>query len=161
MRFITKFGLALVLPAFAPTEPFPPLATVTYSGEAHSSAASFLGLTSFYCTVSSITDGDTLRCVERGPDGREIRVRLSGIDARERDGTCARGHPCAAASPAAATTRLEQLAGHDVLSCQTVSSTYGRIAAFCRNSSGIDLSCALLASGVVVKWDRYWGAHRC
>ena len=36
MRFLTKFALALVLPAFVPAEPFEPLVTVTYKGEAAS-----------------------------------------------------------------------------------------------------------------------------
>lgn len=32
-RFLAKFALALVLPAFVPAEPFPPLVTVTYAAE--------------------------------------------------------------------------------------------------------------------------------
>jgi len=42
LRFLTKFALALVLPAFVPAEPFPPLATVTYGempSATHSSEA--------------------------------------------------------------------------------------------------------------------------
>src|SRR3546814_5385241 len=46
----------------------------------------------FACTVASITDGDTFRCSELGDDGRQIRVRLSGVAARERDGSCSPGH---------------------------------------------------------------------
>jgi hypothetical protein len=34
MRFLTKFVVALVLPAFVPAEPFPPLTTLTYTGRA-------------------------------------------------------------------------------------------------------------------------------
>jgi endonuclease YncB( thermonuclease family) len=114
----------------------------------------------FSCTVASITDGDTLRCAERGPDGRAIRVRLSGIDARERDGSCAVGHPCASSSAESATAELHRLASGRVLSCQPDGSTYGRIAAFCR-AGGVDLSCAMLDSGTVAKWDRYWRDHYC
>jgi hypothetical protein len=33
MRFLTKFVLALVLPAFVPAEPFPPLTTLTYTAQ--------------------------------------------------------------------------------------------------------------------------------
>lgn len=114
----------------------------------------------FTCTVASITDGDTLRCVERGADGRAIRVRLSGIDARERDGTCAVGHPCASASAQSATAELHRLASGQVLSCQPEGSTYGRVAAFCR-AGPVDLSCAMLDSGTVAKWERFWRGHRC
>src|SRR3546814_18347466 len=60
----------------------------------------------FACTVASITDGDTFRCSELGDDGRQIRVRLSGVAARERDGSCSPGHPCSAASAEAATAEL-------------------------------------------------------
>lgn len=33
VRFLVKFALALVLPAFVPAEPFPPLVTVTYTAD--------------------------------------------------------------------------------------------------------------------------------
>lgn len=115
----------------------------------------------FSCTVASITDGDTLRCAERGSDGRAIRVRLSGIAARERDNSCSPGHPCPDASSEASTTALERLAAGEELSCRAVGTTYGRVAAFCENGSGVDLSCAMVQGGYAAKWDRYWGAHRC
>ena len=90
---------------------------------------------SLTCTVASITDGDTLRCVEVDAVGRAIRVRLSGISARERDGSCSQGHPCPAATAEAATGELVRLAGGDVLQCEPVASTYRRIAAFCPQQS--------------------------
>jgi endonuclease YncB( thermonuclease family) len=126
-----------------------------------SNAASGEASNSFQCSVASVTDGDTLRCSEVDASGRGIRVRLSGIAARERDGTCAPGHPCATASAESATAALERLADGQTLRCQAVGSTFGRTAAFCRNEAGQDLSCAMIASGTVVKWDRYWGNHRC
>lgn len=115
----------------------------------------------FRCTVASITDGDTLRCVEEGADGRQIRVRLSGIAARETDGSCSPGHPCPIASAEAATAELSRLASGQVLECQANGSTYGRVAAFCRNGAGVDLSCAMVSSGTAERWDRYWNGHRC
>lgn len=111
----------------------------------------------FTCTVASITDGDTLRCVEEGSDGRAIRVRVSGIAARERDGSCSAGHPCPNASAEASTGALERLAAGETLSCRAVGPNYGRVAAFCANSSGVDLSCAMVQGGYAAKWDRYWG----
>lgn len=119
------------------------------------------GESSFTCNVASITDGDTFRCSEIDARGRQIRLRVSGIAARERDGTCTDGHPCPAALAEAATAELRRLAAGQRLTCQNVGATYGRIAAFCQRSDGLDLSCAMVASGTVEKWDRYWGRHHC
>jgi endonuclease YncB( thermonuclease family) len=109
----------------------------------------------FSCPVLRLVDGDTLIC----EDG--TRVRLSGIDAREKDGSCAPGHPCASAPPEAATAELDRLTRGETLSCDETGTTYNRKAAFCRTSAGLDLSCAMLASGTVAKWNRYWGNHGC
>ena len=109
----------------------------------------------FSCVVASITDGDTLRCA----DGR--RVRLSGIDARERDGSCGVGRSCVDAGPQEATAELRRLAEGQRLSCRAVGTSYGRTAAFCVNEAGEDLSCAMVASGTVARWERYMKGHRC
>jgi endonuclease YncB( thermonuclease family) len=146
MRFLLLLGVALVGSNFLP--PADPSA---------SSAAP----PSFTCTVAAVHDGDTLRCFERGPDGRQIRVRISGVDARELDGSCAPGHPCASAPPEAATAALERLASGQKLQCIPENMTYGRIAAFCVSAAGVDVSCAMLKSGTVALWRRYWANHRC
>lgn len=115
----------------------------------------------FACTVASISDGDTFRCAELEPSGKQIRVRLSGVNARERDGSCSANHPCPAASAEAATAALSDLALGQRLTCRQEGTTYNRRAAFCRRSDGVDLSCAMVASGTAAKWERYWGGHRC
>lgn len=115
----------------------------------------------FTCTVASITDGDTLRCAEEDANGRQIRVRISGIDAREKDGSCAPGHPCASAPPEVATAELARLADGQVLTCKPAGETYGRVAAWCSRADGTDVSCAMMASGTVARWWKYWGLHRC
>jgi endonuclease YncB( thermonuclease family) len=115
----------------------------------------------FTCTVASITDGDTFRCVEGDATGRQIRIRISGVDAREKDGTCAPGHPCATASAEAATQELQQLVSGQVLSCDPVGNTYGRVSAWCYRADGTDVSCAMMASGTVARWWKYWGLHHC
>ena len=116
---------------------------------------------SFSCTVASVTDGDTFRCAETGLDGRQIRVRLSGVAARERDGSCSTGHPCPDASSEAATAELKRLALGETLTCREEGRTYGRIAAFCSSPAAGDLSCAMVASGTAARWDRYWRDHSC
>lgn len=109
----------------------------------------------FACEVVDITDGDTFRCA----DG--TRVRLSGVAARETNGTCSPGHPCPTASAEAATAALHNLAYGEAVRCQGVGETYGRVAAFCRREDGLDLSCAMIQTGTVAKWWRYWGLHSC
>ena len=109
----------------------------------------------FSCEVAHINDGDTFHCA----DG--TRVRLSGVAARESDGTCRPRHPCPAASAEAAKAAIYNLASGQVLMCRAVGETYGRVAAFCRREDGIDLSCAMMESGTVEKWWRYWGLHSC
>jgi endonuclease YncB( thermonuclease family) len=120
-----------------------------------------IGSSSFECTVSSVTDGDTFRCAETGGDGRQIRVRVAGVAARERDGTCAPGHPCPSASAEAATNEMERLVAGQVLNCRANGTTYGRIAAFCQRRDGVDVNCAMVASGTALRWERYWNGHRC
>jgi hypothetical protein len=36
-----------------------------------------------------------------------------------------------------------------------------RTAAWCVTSRGVDLSCAMVATGTVLSWERYWKGHRC
>ena len=116
---------------------------------------------SFYCTVAEVTDGDTLRCRELDSSGRQIRIRVAGIAARESDESCAPGHPCPEASGQAARQLLRSMSLSQRLSCQHRGETYGRIAAFCQRDDGLDLSCAMVASGTALRWDRHWGDHRC
>lgn len=109
----------------------------------------------FTCAVASITDGDTLRCT----DG--TRVRIAGINAREKDGSCKNGAPCPLASDYEATAALSAIASGETLECQANGTTYNRVAAFCRTAAGVDVSCAMLDGGTVARWDRHWNGHSC
>src|SRR3546814_15154243 len=61
---------------------------------------------SFNCTPAAVYDGDgPIWCAE-GP-----HIRLSGIAAREMDGTCRPGHPCPVADPRASRDQLVALVG--------------------------------------------------
>jgi hypothetical protein len=127
--------------------------------------------TSFTCTPTRVWDGDgPLWCAE-GP-----RLRLAGIAAREMDGTCRSNQPCPAARAEAARDALVRIVGRAVgrsreghilvqgppLTCLSEGNGVGtRTAAWCRTSTGADLSCLMVATGTVLRWDRYWGAHRC
>lgn len=126
---------------------------------------------SFTCTPTRIWDGDgPIWCAE-GP-----RIRLPGIAAREADGSCRPGHPCPRASADAARNALVRLVGRPIgrsreghilvqgppLSCVSVGNGRGdRIAARCRTAAGADLSCAMIRTGHVLRWDRYWRGRSC
>lgn len=108
----------------------------------------------FACAVAYVNDGDTLRC----EDG--TRVRLSGIDAPELPGHCRRGRHCAPGDPYAAKRQLEQLVSGQTIRCVADGRSYDRITAWCRVGA-TDINCAMTASGLAVRWERYWRGHRC
>lgn len=126
---------------------------------------------SFICTPVRVWDGDgPIWCAE-GP-----RVRLSGIAAREMDGTCSPGHPCPNASAEQARDTLVRLVGKPAgkssqghvlvigpaLKCMSVGGAGGkRTAAWCVSPKTGDISCAMIKSGHAKKWPKYWGNHIC
>jgi endonuclease YncB( thermonuclease family) len=126
---------------------------------------------SFNCTPTAVWDGDgPIWCAE-GP-----RIRLSGIAAREMDGTCSPGHPCPSKSAEEAREALVRLVGEPVgvgpyghvlvsgpvMQCTSDGSAGGsRTAAWCISPRGGDLSCAMVSGGWAARWDHYWGAHTC
>ena len=98
------------------------------------------------CTV---TDGDTIRCGEE-------RIRLLGIDAPEKPGTCRPGRTCAPGDPVASADSLRAaLAGGGLTIRRTGKDRYGRTLALVA-AGGVDLSCHQLAQGhavYVARWD--------
>lgn len=123
----------------------------------------------FVCDAVLVWDGDgPITCA----DGR--KVRLAGINTREIDGTCRKGHPCNSVPGTVARDALVQMLGGSRgatadghvrvaarLSCDVTGFSYGRVTAFCRTARGTDLSCAMVASGNAAIWRRHWAAHRC
>lgn len=127
--------------------------------------------TSFACTPTAVYDGDGPIWCDEGP-----KVRLAGIAAREMDGTCNPGQPCPAASATAARDQLVKLLGGPrgtlatghikvkatTMQCRSDGGAGGsRTAAWCVTSAGVDLNCAMVRSGMALRWDRYWRGHRC
>lgn len=125
----------------------------------------------FTCTPVAVWDGDGPVWCAEGP-----RIRLSGIAARELDGSCKPGHPCPAASATAARDHLVGLlggprgrlaSGHVVvrgpaLRCRSMGSGKGtRTAALCAAPRVGDLSCAMVRSGYALRWRRYGGDRLC
>lgn len=116
---------------------------------APSKATALMSSNGFSCHVSSITDGDTLRC----SDG--TRIRLHAVAARESDETCREGHPCPSASGAAATAKLTELASGQTLQCEQTGTSYNRVTAICRNEANVEINCAMIQSGTAVIWPKF------
>ena len=125
----------------------------------------------FTCTPVAVWDGDGPVWCAEGP-----HLRISGIAAREMDGTCRRGHPCPDASAIEARGALVNLLGgprgttrdgHVIVrgsALQCVSEGNGRgnrTAARCTLPDGRDLSCAIIASGTALRWAHYWSTGVC
>lgn len=109
----------------------------------------------FGCTVASVHDGDTLRCL----DG--TRVRLAGIDAPELAGCRGRrGRICVAWDGQASRRALAGMVQGRTLACRRVGTSYRRVVAWCFDGPR-DISCAMVASGRAIRWERYWRGHRC
>ena len=118
----------------------------------------------FTCTPTRVWDGDGPVWCAEGP-----RLRISGIAAREMDGTCNTNQPCPDASAIAARDALVDVlggprgmtsTGHVIVAsgpmrCVSTGSAGGsRTGAWCTLPSGAYLSCAMVATGTVLKWDR-------
>lgn len=126
---------------------------------------------SFQCTPVRVWDGDgPIWCAE-GP-----RVRLSGIAARERDGSCRDNQPCPSVAPEESRDALVALIGQPkgfsseghalvsgpTMTCVSVGPAGGsRTAAWCRSPLGGDISCRMVQTGFALRWDRYWKGHSC
>lgn len=125
----------------------------------------------FVCTPTAVWDGDgPIWCAE-GP-----KVRLAGIAAREIDESCRPGHPCPNASGLEARDTLVGFLGGPMgkletghvrvraakMRCISDGGAGGsRTAAWCVTVEGLDINCAMVRSGVALRWDRYWRRHGC
>lgn len=140
MRFLTKFVVALLLPALVPAEPYPPLATLSYTG---AGAAAWSE-----CPSPRVIDGDTIRC------GAE-RVRLLGIDAPELHG-CPQYRRCVDGDPVASRLSLRQAVSSGPVRYRMIKrDRYGRAVAVV-HAGGLNLSCWQIRQGraeYVARWD--------
>jgi endonuclease YncB( thermonuclease family) len=125
----------------------------------------------FTCTPTRVWDGDGPVWCAEGP-----RLRIAGIAAREADGTCRTNQPCPTATAVQSRDALVHAIGTPTgrspeghvlvrgapMGCRSVGSAGGnRTAAWCTAGSGRDLSCAMVDTGTVLRWTRYWGRHSC
>lgn len=125
----------------------------------------------FTCTPTHVWDGDGPVWCAEGP-----RIRLSGIATREIDDTCRRGHPCPKTRGTAARDALVRLVGAPAgrsphghvlvrgpaMRCMSAGGDgYNRTTAWCVSPKGGDLNCAMVKSGMALRWQRFWRNHRC
>ncbi|MES3091399.1 hypothetical protein O6027_07310 [Sphingomonas aerolata] len=119
--------------------------------------------TAFSCTVTRVHDGDGPLWCSNG-----IKVRIAGVQAPDFESAA----PCRAADSrranylcddaAAKRSRqvVERLVLRKTLECESTGESYGRVVARCALPDGRSLSCAVIASGAAVRWDRYWRQYR-
>lgn len=127
--------------------------------------------TVFECTPTAVWDGDGPIWCEEGP-----RVRLAGIAAREMDGTCSSGLTCLGADAVASRDGLVRLIGEPVgvgahghilvegptMRCVSTGGAGGnRTGAWCSSPKSGDINCAMVRTGLALRWDRYWQGHVC
>lgn len=109
----------------------------------------------FPCTVESVYDGDgPINCAEVDAEGKQVRVRVKGIEARDSDNTCRLADRCPSASGAEAKAALTRLAVGRI-ECVSHGPSYNRVDAFCVNAQGQDVSCEMLRTGTAVRWAEY------
>lgn len=125
----------------------------------------------FECTPIRVWDGDGPIWCSEGP-----HVRLSGIAAREMDESCNANQPCPDASAIEARNGLVAMIGSSAglskeghilvrgptMRCVSDGGAGGtRTAAWCTSPKSGDVSCAMVRSGLALRWERYWRDHRC
>lgn len=126
---------------------------------------------SFSCTPTHVWDGDGPVWCAEGP-----RVRLAGIAAREKDGSCKSGHPCPQAGGIEARDALVVLLGGaqgvgrhghilvngPTMHCLSDGRAIGnRTGAWCTSPVGGDINCAMVNGGWALQWNEYWRDQTC
>lgn len=111
---------------------------------------------SFSCTVTRVHDGDgPLWCANH------IKIRVAGIQAPDfEDAVPCRerraAYVCSNVAAARSRVLVERLTLHRTMTCQALGQSYARVVARCTLPDGRSLSCAILAAGAAVRWERYW-----
>jgi endonuclease YncB( thermonuclease family) len=108
----------------------------------------------FPCTVISVYDGDgPINCAEVDAQGKQVSIRLRGIEAREPDNTC-QLPVCPPMSGAQAKAVLTRLAVGR-MQCVSFGPSYNRVDASCFSATGVDISCELIRRGAAERWPEY------
>ncbi len=110
---------------------------------------------SFPCTVVKVMDGDgPVICEEQDQAGRQVKVRLRGIEARDGDGKCRIAQGCPEMNWEEARAVLARVAGAR-MNCVSHDAYRDRVDAFCATPLGEDVACELVKMGAAVRWPEF------
>lgn len=113
----------------------------------------------FVCAVVRVHDGDGPLWCANG-----IKVRIAGVQAPDyedaapcrRDDASRANYTCDNGAADRSRQIVERLVLHRSFNCQPMGQSYARVVARCTLPDGRSLSCAVIAAGAAVRWDRYW-----
>jgi endonuclease YncB( thermonuclease family) len=109
----------------------------------------------FPCTVVKVMDGDgPVICEEEDQSGRQVQVRLRGIEARDGDGNCRLAQGCPEMNWQEARAVLVRIAGAR-MNCVSHDTYRDRVDSFCSTPSGVDIACELIKMGAAVRWPEF------
>jgi endonuclease YncB( thermonuclease family) len=109
----------------------------------------------FPCTVVKVMDGDgPVICEEEDQSGRQVQVRLRGIEARDGDGNCRLAQGCPEMNWQEARAVLVRIAGPR-MNCVSHDTYRDRVDSFCSTPSGVDIACELVKMGAAVRWPEF------
>lgn len=116
-------------------------------------------LPTFSCDVVRVHDGDGPLWCRSGE-----KVRIAGIQAPDFESAepCRRpdarrtNYTCDDRAAARSQRIVSSLVMGKRLICQPMGKSYSRIVVRCTLPDGRSLSCAAIAAGAAVRWDRYW-----
>lgn len=109
----------------------------------------------FPCTVLKVMDGDgPVICAEKDQLGRQVQVRLRGIEARDGDGDCRIAQGCPEMNWEEGREVLTRIAGAR-MNCVSYGAYRDRVDAFCATPEGTDVSCELVKMGAAVRWPEF------
>jgi endonuclease YncB( thermonuclease family) len=109
----------------------------------------------FPCTVLRVMDGDgPVICAEEDQEGRQVHVRMRGIEARDGDGGCRLAQGCPEMSWEEGRAVLTRVAGAR-MDCTSYGGYRDRVDAFCSTPQGVDVNCELVKMGAAVRWPEF------
>lgn len=123
----------------------------------------FVTTAPFTCVVIRVHDGDGPLWCRSGQ-----KIRVAGIQApdftsaepcRRTDGRRA-NYTCDDRAAERSQQIVSRLVLGKRLTCLPMGKSYQRVVARCTLPDGLSLSCATIAAGAAVRWDRYWRRYR-
>jgi endonuclease YncB( thermonuclease family) len=109
----------------------------------------------FPCTVVKVLDGDgPVICEEQDLLGRQVLVRMRGIEARDGDGNCRLAQGCPEMNWLEARAVLVRIAGAR-MNCVSYDTYRDRVDSFCSTPAGVDVACELIKMGAAVRWPEF------